>query len=386
MFDKIINMSRVQIEQLRALATHLENTANESSNDGDEALAAIEDAANVVSKAWSGSTLGYHATVYYEDLQPPPAGAHFSSEWGLMNVMAPGTSGKWMEYTYDAVRGETLSRAGDPDLTSARTAAERCRRAFEDEKSRFDSLISSALKGVSDPYLEGLKKDADDLVNFTVEQGIRVQLPSGQMTTRDAVAASAGQRHAPHQELLGLVVSLRSPVRNCTELARLSRRAADHLELSLAEPPARLVPSGRKVFIGHGRSLQWLKLKDFLQDRLQLEWDEFNRVPVAGVTNIGRLEGMLDEAVVAFLVMTAEDEQANGTTRARENVVHEAGLFQGRLGFMRAIILIEEGCDPFSNIDGLGQIRFATGKIEGAFEQVREVLEREGLVETNRTD
>ena len=50
---------------------------------------------------------------------------------------------------------------------------------------------------------------------------------------------------------------------------------------------------------------------------------------------------------MAFLVMTAEDEQPDGTLRARDNVIHEAGLFQDRLGFKRAIILLEEGCEEF---------------------------------------
>jgi predicted nucleotide-binding protein len=66
--------------------------------------------------------------------------------------------------------------------------------------------------------------------------------------------------------------------------------------------------------------------------------------------------------------MTAEDEQADGTVHARQNVVHEAGLFQGRLGFKKAIILLEGGCEEFSNIEGLGQIRFPKGKIDAAFE------------------
>jgi len=78
--------------------------------------------------------------------------------------------------------------------------------------------------------------------------------------------------------------------------------------------------------------------------------------------------------------MTAEDEQADGQWRARENVVHEAGLFQGRLGFMKAIVMVEDTCEPFSNIDGLGQLRFPAGRIEAKFEDVREVLEREGMV------
>ena len=64
------------------------------------------------------------------------------------------------------------------------------------------------------------------------------------------------------------------------------------------------------------------------------------------------------------------------------NVVHEAGLFQGRLGFERAIILLEEGCKSFSNIEGLGQIRFPKGNIVALFEEVRRVLEREHLIDS----
>jgi len=86
---------------------------------------------------------------------------------------------------------------------------------------------------------------------------------------------------------------------------------------------------------------------------------------------------MLDQAAMAFLIMTAEDEQPDGAVRARENVVHEVGLFQGRLDFSRAIVLLEEGCQEFSNISGLGQIRFPKG---AKFEEVRRVLEQEGLL------
>ncbi len=89
---------------------------------------------------------------------------------------------------------------------------------------------------------------------------------------------------------------------------------------------------------------------------------------------------MLDAAVVAFLIMTGEDEQADGKLHARMNVVHEAGLFQGRLGFTRAILLLEEGCEGFSNIEGLGQIRFPEGNIKAVFDEVRRVLEREGIL------
>ena len=71
----------------------------------------------------------------------------------------------------------------------------------------------------------------------------------------------------------------------------------------------------------------------------------------------------------------------SGEVQARMNVVHEAGLFQGRLGFNKAIVLLEEGCKEFSNIHGLGHIRFPKGDISSAFDKVRHVLEREGLID-----
>lgn len=138
---------------------------------------------------------------------------------------------------------------------------------------------------------------------------------------------------------------------------------------------------GTRVFIGHGRSKEWKDLKDFINDRMRLPWDEFNRVPVAGISNAERLSAMLDAAAIAFLVLTAEDETADGKFQARMNVIHEAGLFQGRLGFNRAIVMLEEGCEDFSNIHGVGQLRFPKGNIRAAFHDVELVLEREGLVE-----
>jgi len=154
----------------------------------------------------------------------------------------------------------------------------------------------------------------------------------------------------------------------------------DIYELEQEHGEARMPKVGGRIFIGHGRSAVWRDLKDFLQDRLKLQWDEFNRESAAGLATTERLQEMLDAAGFAFLVMTAEDETAQGTMTARLNVVHEAGLFQGRLGFKKAIILLEDGCEEFSNIIGLGQIRFPTGNINAKFEEIRMVLEREKII------
>jgi hypothetical protein len=146
---------------------------------------------------------------------------------------------------------------------------------------------------------------------------------------------------------------------------------------SVSEKP---MAHGEKVFIGHGRSPVWRELKDFLESRLHLATDEFNRIPTAGIATPNRLEEMLGVAAFAFLIMTAEDEQPDGKLTARMNVIHEVGLFQGRLDFEKAIVLLEDGCEQFSNIHGLGQIRFQKGNISAKFEEIRQVLERENVV------
>ncbi len=59
---------------------------------GGDTLNALEEAANTVGRAWSQSWLGYQSRVYYEHFLPPPAGDHFSSEWGFLEVYSTGVT------------------------------------------------------------------------------------------------------------------------------------------------------------------------------------------------------------------------------------------------------------------------------------------------------
>ncbi len=94
---------------------------------------------------------------------------------------------------------------------------------------------------------------------------------------------------------------------------------------------------------------------------------------------------MLDSCDFAFIVLTAEDQHADGTSHPRLNCAHELGLFQGRLGQRLAIPLVEDGCEEFSNILGLSQIRFPPGNVMASSEEIRRVLEREGLVSAQQS-
>jgi hypothetical protein len=343
-------------------------------------LDALEKSAMEIGKAWGHSWLGYQSRVYYNGLEPPPPGANFSSEWGFKQMYTVGTRGNWVQFPEDAVETEIKKRAGNPDTTKAEEAANKCRKFFEQKRDDVISILQAATNVNDDSFLKKLLEEAEKVKAFTLAEFITYMQPSGALMSRDVIALTQGLWTPPHFSVLADVLTIKAPKTACESLAAIVRRAFSHLERT-EKRLAKAERVGTNVFIGHGRSKEWKDLKDFISERMQLPWDEFNRVPVAGIPNTVRLSTMLDAAAIAFLILTAEDEMADGKMQARMNVVHEAGLFQGRLGFSRAIVLLEEGCEEFSNIQGLGQIRFPKSHIKAAFHDIQLVLEREGLVE-----
>lgn len=362
-------------EQLQCLAESLSNP------EITKPLDALENSATEVGKAWGHSWLGYQSRVYYRELKPPPPGANFSSEWGFQELYTMGTRGQWEQFPEGAVEVAIKKRAGNPDTAKPQEAADKARKLFEQKRDDVVSILRTANGIRSDSFLEKLLEEVEQITAFTQPEFIRYMKPSGQLMSRDVIALTQGLWTPPHLSVLAEVLSMKAPKRACESLAASVRRAFSHLERT-EKRQAKTERIGTNVFIGHGRSKEWKDLKDFVNDRMRLPWDEFNRVPVAGIPNTVRLSTMLDAAAIAFLILTAEDEMADGKIQARMNVIHEAGLFQGRLGFSRAIIVLEEGCEEFSNIQGLGQLRFPKNNIKAAFHDVQLVLEREGLIES----
>lgn len=340
-------------------------------------LSKLSDAAEQVGKAWSGSNLGYHADVYYADLKSPPADAPFNPEWGLSNTRR--ITGAWQAWKPDDVKDAIYLLSGNPDLAPAESVSEKAKKLFDAEKSEIVSILVNELASCEDTFIENLKKEAEGIRYLLIGEIIAELLPSSCRMTRDSMAASQGSRVPSHISVQAETLALKQPIEACAILSSIARKAGSHIaRMKRKTKKSEMV--GTNIFIGHGKSHAWRDLKDFVKDRLNLPHDEFNRIPVAGVTNIARLLEMLDSAAIAFLVMTAEDEQADGKVHARMNVVHEAGLFQGRLSFTKAIVILEDGCEEFSNIQGLCQIRFPKGNISAAFEEIRMVLERENII------
>lgn len=342
----------------------------------------IKEAADEIGRAWSGSCLGYHSRVYYDKFQPPPRGATFSSVGGLDDKDWPSnTRGNWKECSSEEVDHEVLRRAGSPDLKILETAANKAQAIFNECKIELLTTLDALLAENQDQRIQRLRDDAARIKLPAETEILQKNTPRQEsIISSDIRAVAEGISVPPHLRTKLKALALDERKHALDAITKAVQQVKLYMEKRTKLQGQRVARTEGTVFIGHGRSPVWRDLKDFIQDRLGLKPDEFNLGPAAGMTTKERLEEMLGSAIFAFLIMTAEDEHADNTKHARENVIHEAGLFQGRLGFKRAIILLEEGCSEFSNIQGLGQIRFPKGNIEAKREEIRQVLEREGLL------
>lgn len=344
-------------------------------------IRALEVQCEIARKAWSGSNIGDHADTYWEGLVPHPPGRAFNIEWGFAaSWPTPEPDAEWQIMVPADVTAEILQRAKIADLKLIRLELKALRQELSDLKEQAISMLNIILRQQPDTFFSRQLGHIESLSVAAPREIAPTLIRDGQWS-RDSDAIAQGIRVAPHQHLVAVHLSYTHTRNGLETLEKAVRVSASHAQ-RLENIATGSAGKGENIVIGHGQSELWKQLRDFLRDRVKLPWDEFNRVPIAGVPNTIRLTQMLDQAAMALIVLTGEDEQADGTVRARQNVVHEAGLFQAKLGFTRAILLLEEGCQEFSNVAGLGQIRFPKGNISAIFEEIRRVLEREGMLKS----
>jgi predicted nucleotide-binding protein len=134
------------------------------------------------------------------------------------------------------------------------------------------------------------------------------------------------------------------------------------------------------VFLSHGHNeLLKLKLKDFLNSKL-------GRMPIIlaeqssrGLTVVEKLERVSAICCFAVVLMTKDDQQVDGGVRARQNVIHEIGFFQGKYGRKNVVLLAERGIELFTNISGIIRIEFEAEHFEECYEPLRNELDASPL-------
>ncbi|MFF1477304.1 PfkB family carbohydrate kinase [Streptomyces sp. NPDC058301] len=169
-----------------------------------------------------------------------------------------------------------------------------------------------------------------------------------------------------------------SPVAGPPRLGEGFLQSAEHLTGPGTRPPG--------VLVAHDGGAGWEALSRFLQEDCGLPVYTLVR-DVAGGDEYARLMRVrLEQCGFAVCVLSASRMMAGGGRRASEDVVHQAGIFQGYYGFGRVAILAEEGCEAPSNIGGLIRLDFAPGRIDATFWELERVLVREGFLQGGSRD
>ncbi|WP_237320729.1 PfkB family carbohydrate kinase [Streptomyces sp. JJ36] len=135
----------------------------------------------------------------------------------------------------------------------------------------------------------------------------------------------------------------------------------------------------RGVFIAHGASPEWVAAKLFIEERLNIPAYSFESSSWGGHQVTEALTDCLDRCSFAICVLTAEDLTEDGRRLARRNVVHEVGLFQGRYGFDRVLMLVEDGCDFVPPVAEPYALRFPRHAVQHTFYQLEAALAEKGL-------
>ncbi len=370
------------VEEMNQWADKLEEAARKlKPAQFDAIFARAKKAVETFEPSWSGSSLGYHSRMYIRNFVPRGPMEKFEVYWG-----GEPSGADWVEYSpmLVAEKVRQSKKVRPQDWKVLQDFADQTNKAFCDAQADMVTTLAAILSKHEDETIWRARRTIHAIASHEEAQQIFESEPQAPIHCDDDRAAREGYAMPQHRALLYRFKELQSYALGATDLAKEARKVASYLQKrerltvpTSVPPPA---STGDRIFIGHGRSSDWVLLKDFLQDRLKLEWDEFNRESTAGKSTKERLEEMLNASRFAFLVMTAENETSDGNKQARANVIHEVGLFQGRLGFERAIVLFEDGCEEFSNIVGLTQIRFPKGNIGASFEEIRKVLEREKII------
>jgi predicted nucleotide-binding protein len=168
-------------------------------------------------------------------------------------------------------------------------------------------------------------------------------------------------------EVLEVLMEFLSPPNQAARTAEDSATDSNQPEAMSA------APSEGPIFVVHGRARAALhEAVRALERGTNREVIVLHEQPNAGRTILEKFEDHADRASFAVVLLTADDEGGTRSDndvnlRGRQNVIFELGFFFGRLGRKRVAVLLENGIEKPSDIDGLVYITFDE---HGAWKQI----------------
>lgn len=155
-----------------------------------------------------------------------------------------------------------------------------------------------------------------------------------------------------------------------SQLTRLVRDIDHMFELRANSGQSRAevqVQPLRRVFITHGRSSDWREVQAYIEKDIGLPTMELAQEASLGMTIIEKLIAGTQRCDSAVIVMTGDDIDADGQARARENVMHEIGFFQGSYGRSKVTVLHEDGVNIPTNLSGVVYVPYPKGTVSAGF-------------------
>lgn len=383
----------MRVDEIISLAEKLEKAEEQIRTPAaNHDLGALEKAIRITEAAWSGSWLGYHARVYHQEMEPLPPGTKFHVEWGLITgeeVDKPST-GNWNKYRREDVVRFIRDRARNPNLEPLRTASRKAAALHGEVRAALASVLEKLRhRPGKDAILESLAEKVVESVVLNEEDFLKKWAPRKPPPTKDEIALVEGIVVPPHLVVKAEVWAIRHPFMVCGELAKTLRWLASHVaelekrdeELRRAqvipERPATTKLASRAIVVGHGKSALWKPLRERIAEQFPVPCHGFQQVPLPGLGTMAAMQEVMPKTQFAILVLTREDIEAEGELAAQLNVVRLAGLFQGRLGFTRVLLMLEECATVLPGVNDLPRLVFPEGNILGAWEKVRAILENE---------
>lgn len=133
-------------------------------------------------------------------------------------------------------------------------------------------------------------------------------------------------------------------------------------------------PPPPRVFIAHGGDRQWEIVRRAVEGA-GYEIEVFEADERAGESTLRVVHGMISRSTVGVIVMTATDTLPSGLRRSRPNVLHELGMCQGLLGLDQTFIVLENGTEIPSNIEGHIEIRYERGELHTVEDRILRAIE-----------
>lgn len=135
----------------------------------------------------------------------------------------------------------------------------------------------------------------------------------------------------------------------------------------------------QNVFVSHGRNAAIKKIVSEFVQKQNFKPILYKNDSIIGDTIVENLEKLTNQCSYAIVIMTKEDFQINNNVRTRQNVIHELGWCQALYGRKHVLILVEEGTELPSNIDGISHKRFNNENIENIESAISSFLELRSL-------